>query len=66
MESEALNFGARFISLDNVRSSYAAEIRSYSQEMLNAVERGEITPREAEQAAHAMRYSSTLPGSKTD
>lgn len=57
LESEFLNFAQRFIKDANVRANYLAEARRFSQELLDDVKAGRLTPTAAAARANEMRNS---------
>lgn len=55
MESAAVNFAYRFINDSRVRQAYIANTKSMSDELISAYKLGELTPKQAAQAANEMR-----------
>lgn len=55
MESAAVNFAYRFINDSRVRQAYIASTKSMSDELVKAYKLGDLTPKEAAQAANEMR-----------
>ncbi len=55
LRNEALNFGQRFIQDAGVRADYVAKAEQVSQEILEMVQKGELTPKEAAYTANEMR-----------
>ena len=55
LRGEVLNFAQRFIQDKSVREDYVAQAEKVSQEILEGVEKGELTPAEAAGQARAMR-----------
>jgi hypothetical protein len=55
LRSEVLNFSRRFIQDSGVRADYVAQAEKVSREILEGVEKGELTPGEAAIQAHSMR-----------
>jgi hypothetical protein len=55
LETEAFNFGKRFIQDSKVRQNYLNVVKRFSNEALDAVARGEISAYEAMTHTHAMR-----------
>lgn len=55
METQAVNFGYRFITDSNVRAMYMAKTKAMSKELLTAYKTGDLTPKQAAEAANKMR-----------
>lgn len=55
MQTEAVNFAYRFINDAKVRQNYLTSVQRFSQEMLDGVRGGRLSPREAAEQANAMR-----------
>ena len=55
MRDQFADFSVRFIKDAGVRADYVAKARQYSEEILDRVKRGEVTPREAALEAQSMR-----------
>jgi hypothetical protein len=57
VETTALNFATRFINDSKVRLKYLKGVKRYSDELLKAVNSGELTPEAAATQANAFRNS---------
>lgn len=55
MQTEAFNFGTRWITDAGVRSNYLTAVHQYARDVLDQMQRGEITPQQAAEQAGAMR-----------
>jgi hypothetical protein len=67
-ESDAVNFAVRFIPDNAVRQQYVEKIRRMADDLLDAVKRGEMTAKEAQQLAHQLRNEimETARGASSD
>lgn len=54
-ETQAINFGYRFINDSRIRRAYMEKTRTYALSLKDALATQEISPREAAQMAHEMR-----------
>ncbi len=57
VQDEAIDFAQRFIQDEGVRADYVSQAKKFCLEMLEKVENGELTPRQAADQAHDMRNS---------
>ena len=55
LESEAVNFAQRFIKDDTVRANYVARAKTYSEDILQRVKDGRLSPKAAAAEANEMR-----------
>jgi hypothetical protein len=55
LNSEAVNFGSRFIRDGKVRAGYVEEVRRYSQQILAEVHSGRLSPGDAARQANEVR-----------
>jgi len=55
LEVQAANFGTRFIQDAGVRELYAREIKKMSEQVLEGIRKGEITPKQGAEFANQMR-----------
>lgn len=54
-EIQSINFGARFIKDSRVRLVYMEKTKAYAQSLTELMSRGELSPKEAAEAANQMR-----------
>lgn len=55
LEVEALNFAYRFVKDNHIRQQYLSRTKAFSEEVLNAYRKGELSAKQAAEAAHQMR-----------
>jgi hypothetical protein len=57
LESTVVNFSERFIGDARIRGNYVSEARAFSEEVVEAVRAGHLTPKQGAERAHLLRNS---------